>query len=289
MTLHKAFSVFLSIALLVMLLGGCGNPKEDPSVEGSSFENITETPAPTATPEPTPTPSPTPTPTPTPSANPWTGKVVVLDPGHSAVVTGEMEPIGPGASKMKEADTSGTHGDASGLNEYELALNICQKLKASLEQEGYVVFMTREDHNTAVSCSQRAKIATEKGADAFLRIHADGSTDPSRNGSQTICITPGNPYHPELYAESRSLSDNILQSYCYETGIRNNGVWETDTMTGNNWATMPTTLLEMGFMTNANEDLRMASEEFQYRMVRGIVQGLNNYFAGRDTGYYPVA
>ena len=53
-------------------------------------------------------------------------------------------------------------------------------------------------------------------------------------------------------------------------------------MTGNNWAAMPATLLELGFMTNAEEDLRLSGEEFQNVMVAGIVKGIDNYFAGRS-------
>lgn len=260
---HRLVSALLAICILGMVVSGCGTDKGDPSEEGSSFE----TPAPTETPAP-------------PSEPPTNGKVIMLDPGHSATTTTEMEPIGPGATKLKQADTDGTHGNASGLMEYQLVLQICQKLRDQLTSEGYTVLMTREDNETAVTCRERAETANFAGADLFIRIHADGSTDPGRTGAQTICINPDNPYHPELYPESRSLSENIILSYCQETGIENRGIWETDTMTGNNWAQMPATLLELGFMTNAEEDLKMASEDFQVRMVRGIVNGINNYFAG---------
>lgn len=259
-------SIFISVCIVLATLTGCGADQEDPSAEGSSFESST------------PSEVPTPTPVPTPVGN---GIVIVLDPGHSSVVSGGTEPVGPGAAQQKEKDTTGTHGDASGLMEYQLTMTICLKLREALWAEGYTVYLTREDHASAISNVERAQKAGDLGADIFLRIHADGNTDRSRTGTQTICITGANPYHPDLYPECRALSDNILAAYSQETGLHCLGVWETDSMTGNNWAEMPTTLLELGFMTNAEEDLRMSGEEFQNVMVTEIVKGINNYFAGR--------
>lgn len=205
------------------------------------------------------------------------GKVIVLDPGHSSVVKGGTEPIGPGAGEQKAADSSGTRGSSSGLTEYELNFQIATKLQAELEARGYTVILTRYDNNTGISCSERAAIANNAGADVFLRIHADGSDSSSASGAMAICITPSNPYIPSMYSESRVLSDSILNEYVAATGFSSRGVWETDTMTGNNWATVPTTLIEMGFMTNPNEDTLMADPSFQDTMVQGLANGIDKY------------
>lgn len=270
MRFHKLCSICISACTVLAVLTGCGAGQEDPSAEGSSSvfpEAVSESVTPAPIPEPTPTPG-------------GEGKIIVLDPGHSSVMSGGTEPVGPGSAQTKQKDTIGTHGDASGLSEYQLTLLICQKLREALWAEGYTVYLTREDSNVAISNVERAQKASDLGADIFLRIHADGNTDRTRRGAQTICISGANPYHPDLYTESRSLSDNILQAYCLETGILNLGIWETDSMTGNNWASMPSALLELGFMTNAEEDLLLAGEEFQNTMVAGIVKGIDNYFAG---------
>lgn len=208
------------------------------------------------------------------------GYLIVLDPGHSSIVSGNTEPLYPGSSEMKAADAIGTHGDASGLMEYQLTLTVCEKAAAALEEQGYEVLLTRTDSDHAISCAERAQIANEAGADAFLRVHANGVEDTSVTGAMTICITSSNPYADAAatYAESSRLSEVLLDEYVAATGRRKERVWYTDTMTGNNWATVPTTLLEMGYMTNADEDLWMASEEGQEQIVTGIVNGFNNYF-----------
>lgn len=206
------------------------------------------------------------------------GKIVVLDPGHSSVVSGETEPIGPGSGEYKAKDATGTRGTASGLTEYELNFQIAVKLRTELENRGYTVILTREDNDTQISCAERAKVANDAGADIFIRIHADGLDDSSARGALGICISPSNPYVPEMYSESRILTDLILDEYVAETGLSSRGVWERDDMTGNNWSKMPSTLLELGFMTNSEEDLLMADPEFQVKMVNGIANGVDKYF-----------
>ena len=207
------------------------------------------------------------------------GKLIVLDPGHSNIVTGNTEPLGPGSGEMKAADSTGTHGTTSGLSEIELNFQVATQLKAELEARCYTVLMTRYDNDTAISCSERAQVANNAGADAFIRIHADGSESSSSSGAMAICITPSNPYTASTYSESRKLSDAVLNAYVASTGFSSRGVWETDTMTGNNWSEVPCTLIEMGFMTNPNEDSLMADPSFQQKIVTGIANGIDNYFA----------
>lgn len=205
-------------------------------------------------------------------------KVIVLDPGHTAKISNETEPLGPGSAQQKAKDAIGTHGTSSGLMEYELTLTVAEQLEEELETRGYTVRMTRTDSDQMLSCRERAEIANEAYADVFLRIHADGSEDSTANGAMTICITPENPYIPEEYEKSRLLSEDVLDAFVSATGCRKRKVWETDSMSGNNWSKVPTTLLEMGFMTNPQEDQLMASADYQQKMVQGMADGIDRYF-----------
>lgn len=205
-------------------------------------------------------------------------QTIVIDPGHSAVTAEGTEPLGPGSSEYKSADTGGTSGVSSKVPEYELTLSISRQLKQVLEKRGYTVIMTRDTNDVPLSCVQRAEIANNADADAYIRIHANGSEDQSANGAMTICTTPQNPYISELYSANRLLSDCILNKLCETAGCRRERVWETDTMSGNNWSKVPTTIAEIGYMSNPQEDMKMQTPEYQSQIVQGIAKGIDTYF-----------
>lgn len=202
------------------------------------------------------------------------GKTVAIDPGHQSHGNSEQEPVGPGASEMKAKVTGGTTGCVTGLPEYKLNLQVSLKLGAALEELGCTVVYTRTENDVNISNSERAAIANEAHADAFVRIHADGSEDSSVNGAMTICQTSSNPYNGELHDASYKLSENILDAMVAETGCRREKVWETDTMSGINWCSVPVTIVEMGYMTNPDEDRKLSDEAYQDKIVAGIVKGI---------------
>ena len=204
--------------------------------------------------------------------------LVVLDPGHSSDVAPGTVPLGPGSKEQKAADSLGTRGVSTGVYEYKLTLIIARKLKKELEARGYNVRLTRNKIDGTYSCVQRAAIANRNNADAFVRIHANAYSNQARTGAMTICITKNNPYTPKTYEKSQLLSAKILNAYCKATGCRREHVWETDTMAGNNWSQVPTTLIEMGYMTNPAEDKLMQTAAYQVKMVQGIADGLDYYF-----------
>lgn len=205
-------------------------------------------------------------------------KVIAIDAGHQSKGNSKTEPNGPGSKTMKAKVTSGTSGSATGTPEYKLNLKVAKKLKKELEARGYEVVMVRSKNKVDISNAERAKVANRAGADAFIRIHANSSESSSVKGALTIAPTNKNKYlDKKVRKASRKLSKKVLTAYCKATGAEDRGVMYTDTMTGINWCTVPVTIIEMGFMSNPDEDRKMSRPDYQKKIAQGIADGIDAY------------
>jgi 23S rRNA pseudouridine1911/1915/1917 synthase len=75
------------------------------------------------------------------------------------------------------------------------------------------------------------------------------------------------------YSLSKSIVDNVAKT----TNTQNRGVTRTDDMSGINWCKVPATIVEMGFLSNSDEDKLLADENYQKKIVNGIINGLEEY------------
>ncbi len=206
-------------------------------------------------------------------------KVIVINAGHQGKGNNEKEPIGPNASQYKAKVSYGATGTYTKIAERETVLDVSKKLKKELEKKGYVVYMTRTSQNVDISNSERAKFANNKKADAVISIHCDSNDNHSVKGAHTISIAKDNKYCSYLYDECSLLAKNIINEYCKVTGIKNRGVSYRNDLTTLNWSQVPSVMLEMGFISNKEEDKLLNDSDFQKKIVKGIVNGIDLYFS----------
>ncbi len=206
-------------------------------------------------------------------------KVIVIDAGHQTRAMSATEPIGPGSSQRKAKVTGGASGCVTHLPEYKLNLQVAKKLQKELVNRGYKVIMVRTKNNVRMSNVQRAKVANKYKADAFIRIHANSAGSSSVKGALTIAPASNNRYMTKANRKaSQKLSKKVLKAMCKTTGAKNRGVMYTNSMTGINWCKVPVTIVEMGFMSNPSEDRKMAKASYQKKIVKGIADGIDNFF-----------
>jgi N-acetylmuramoyl-L-alanine amidase len=204
-------------------------------------------------------------------------ETICIDPGHQRKGNNAKEETAPGSGITKPKVSSGTAGTATKKDEYVLTLEVGLKLKKKLENEGYNVIMTRETHDVNISNKERSVMTNNAGCSLYIRIHADGSENRNASGISVLTSSSKNKYTQKVQASSDRFSRIILEETLKTTGAKSRGVSYRDDLTGTNWSTVTNTLIEMGFMSNPEEDRKLSTPEYQDKMVDGMVNGINRY------------
>lgn len=265
----KILSLLLTAILITCFLCGCGSndkKKETTNTTTEKTVTTTETTVTTTTEEET-----------TVFQGELAGRKIVVDAGHGCTVD-YMEPIAPGLDPTNpEGPGTGTCGVSTGTPEKDLTLQVALRLQKALEEKGAEVVMIRSTEGTEYSLEQRSEVGNNSGADFSIRIHADGLDDHSVSGTSVLYPSP-QYVGEEVSSESKVIAQYLLDSYCSETQLNNRGLSERGDLTGFNFSTIPVVLIELGFMTNPEEDVKMSQPEFQDKMVQGMVSGVTEYY-----------
>ena len=137
--------------------------------------------------------------------------------------------------------------------------------------------MTRTAQEVDVSNVQRAQIANEAGADLFVRIHADGSSDASLNGVLVLYPTSIAGWTDDIAVESKRAATLALQELVAATAARSRGLSARSDLAGFNWSDVPVFLPEIGLMTNPTEDALLATDAYQNEIVQGLTLAILGY------------
>ncbi|HDR7912105.1 TPA: N-acetylmuramoyl-L-alanine amidase [Bacillus wiedmannii] len=203
--------------------------------------------------------------------------LVVIDPGHQQKANLNLEPIGPGATTQKYKVTDGTTGVVTKKREAVLVLEMAFVLKEKLEAKGIQVLMTRTSQDVDISNKERATFANDHKANLFLRLHADGSENPNQSGFAVLTPAEGSPYTKEIYAESLQISQTIVNKMRENQQVKVNGIKFRDDLSGFNWAKVPGVLLELGFMSNPEEDKKLSDPQYVNSLLQSVTDSVDEY------------
>ncbi|KMP31417.1 N-acetylmuramoyl-L-alanine amidase [Bacillus cereus] len=203
--------------------------------------------------------------------------LVVIDPGHQQKANLNLEPIGPGATTQKYKVTDGTTGVVTKKREAVLVLEMAFVLKEKLEAKGMQVLMTRTSQDVDISNKERATLANDHKANLFLRLHADGSENPNQSGFAVLTPAEGSPYTKEIYAESLQISQTIVNKMRENQQVKVNGIKFRDDLSGFNWSKVPGVLLELGFMSNHEEDKKLSNPQYVNSLLQSVTDSVDEY------------
>lgn len=206
--------------------------------------------------------------------------IICIDPGHQTKGDMSEEPVAPGSSEKKFKVSWGTQGVATKIPEYELTLSASKILKKDLEQMGFKVIMTRETNDVNITNSERAVFANDNNADLVIRIHADGSEDSSTTGASLHIPSQDSQYTSKIYPESNECA-KLISLQMKQDGFKVNNIYQRSDLTGFNWSKVPVVLVEMGFMSNPEEDQKMAETSYQEKMMKSVAEGAQAYFENK--------
>lgn len=182
------------------------------------------------------------------------GKIIVIDPGHGGSNPGAV------ANNTRESDNN---------------LAVSLKLRDKLVQAGAKVIMTRDTDRTVApegsslgaELQARVDLAKTNHADMFISIHSNSNPDTSIAGAMT--------FYPS--GQSSALASEIESAVVTETGAVNKGASSaTFYVLRNN--SVPSTLVEMGFVSNREEAALLNSDSYRTKIAQGILNGIVKYF-----------
>jgi N-acetylmuramoyl-L-alanine amidase len=202
--------------------------------------------------------------------------LICIDPGHGTppAIGRQTEPIGPGSGVMKIKDGGGASGEAV------VNLAIAKRTRTLLLQRGYRVAMTRTGavfrYGNGGNIA-RAQFCNRRHAALMLRIHADGSTNTSMHGFQTLYPAWHKGWTDDIYTRSLRAARLVQAATVRATGAANLGLVKRTDLTGFNWANVPAILVECGFLSNPPERRLLQSSTYEWKLARGLTAGVEAF------------
>lgn len=170
-------------------------------------------------------------------------KLICLDAGHGGMDSGAC---------------------GNGLKEKDITLKMIKKIGVLLTKNGLEVIYTRTTDNY-VKLNERCRIANSKNCDCFVSVHTNSAVNSDANGIETLCYTQNN------------LAFYVQQNLIKELNLTDRGVKERKDLAVLNGTEMQAILIELGFISNAENASLMTREDFLDKSAECIARGVCKY------------
>ena len=201
-------------------------------------------------------------------------KVIVIDPGHASVTSLEKEQSAPGSNIMKIKEPGGAQGIKTKTPEYVVNMAVAVRLRSLLKEKGYTVIMTKTENKQMLGNIARARVGNASKADLVIRIHADSNNDASIIGASML-VPSDSKNTNAIYIKSKRYGQIVFNSLIKSIGMNNRGVVERNDITGFNWSKVPIILVEMGFLSNVEEDKELSTGIYQDKLAKALSEGID--------------
>ncbi|QPA30734.1 N-acetylmuramoyl-L-alanine amidase [Thermaerobacillus caldiproteolyticus] len=184
------------------------------------------------------------------NGNPLQGRIITVDAGHGGTDSGAI---------------------GNGAYEKNIVLSVAKKLQQKLEKAGAKVIMTRAN-DTYKTLEERVQIAKNNYAELFVSIHVN-SASASANGSETYYDTSTNPNGYESYLLAKEIQQQLVKNAnMLDRGVKDNNFYVI------RYNTVPSVLVELGFITNKSDVQKLTSDEYQNIFAESIYNGIVQYY-----------
>jgi N-acetylmuramoyl-L-alanine amidase len=206
-----------------------------------------------------------------------TGKIICLDPGHQGrAMSQPSEWLDPGLTARQPQEPP-AQGVSTGDYEQSITLDIAGKLKTLLEKDGVGIVMTRTSDKVDLPNIDRAEIANNANAELLVSIHTGNMPlDPGRNGCQVL-YPEKNQWTSGTYEKSKTAALLIQPEIIKTTSLNDLGIGSSRMLSLFNWSKVPVIQATTGYLTNADNDRSLSSEDFRWKVAQGLRNGILKY------------
>ena len=198
--------------------------------------------------------------------------VIVLDPSHQKVKNLSLERVSSKSTEHRAKQLASASGVLTHQKEYRLTMKFAKELRHQLEKKGYKVVLTRTKHDVNLSNKQRATFANKHEATLVISLHADGGENYQR-GFYVMSPTK-EAVSKKRYHTSKKQAERILRAVAKEDKIFSDGHFYRDDLALFNFTTMPVISLQLGFLTNANDDKKLKNDRYINELAKWVSNGI---------------